>query len=293
MRGLVVHGTCLVGFVLVLELVAALAPMGMLTRARSQSGFTTSLRLTRSAHPVPPGAPTLVAHAGPRFDPRRPIEVVLFFHGWNGCVEVLVRSGRASCRPDGATEDGWGIADRVDAAGRNTLLLAPQLAFRSRDGAAGRLANEGYAKAMIDEAMAALGPSVGGKRIADVSRVTIVAHSAGFEAALVVGRRSGLGDTLDRIALMDALYDVESAFLRWVGASEHRSLVSLHTGGRTEQHGTNLGRIATLRFGSGAVAVDPPDLAAAVRTRRVVVSKVRTGHVETLLRYLPDVLARP
>lgn len=260
---------------------------------RAQGGFTTSLRLARSAHPLPAGAPSVVAHAGPSFSPNRPIEVVLFFHGWNGCVDVLVRPGRVACRAGGTPEDGWDVAARVDAAGRNTLLIAPQLAFRTRDGTAGRLAREGFAKAMIDDVLVALGPSVGGKRVGDVARVSIVAHSAGFESALVVGRRSGLGDTLDRIALMDALYDVESAFLRWTTARPHRSLVSLHTGGRTEEHGRNLGRIALASLGRDAVSVDPTDLAAAVRSRRVVVAGVRTGHVETLLRYLPDVLARP
>lgn len=262
-------------------------------RGRGQAGFTTSLRLTRSAHPLPPGAPSMIAHASPTFDPRRPIEVVVFLHGWNGCVEVLVRSGRIACRPGTSAESGWDVAARVDAAARNTLLLAPQLAFRTRDGSAGRLTGNGYLRAMIDEALVALGPSVGNARVDDLARVTIVAHSAGFEAALVVSRRSGLGTKLDRIALMDALYDVESAFLRWVSGDPGRSLVSLHTGGRTQQHGENLAHLALSRFGATTVAVDPPDLPAAVRTSRVVVAGVRTGHVETLLRYLPDVLARP
>lgn len=279
---------------LALLTLSTLVAAGVPDAARSQSAeFTRSLRLTRTAHPLPLGAPSMLVHAGPGFDPSRPIEAVVFLHGWNGCVEVLIRTGSVPCRPGGHPESGWGIGDRVDAARRNTLLFAPQLAFRDRDGTAGRLSSEGFLRAMMDEAMQAVGPDVGGKRVTDVAHVTLVAHSAGFEAALVAGRRSGLGVSLNRIALMDALYDVEGAFLRWVTSASHRSLVSLHTGGRTEQHGRQLGRIATSRLGAASVAVDPVDLAAAVRRRRVVVAGVRTGHVETLLRYLPDVLARP
>ena len=103
-------------------------------RGARAEAFTEGLSLATRAYELPRGAPSLVAHAGASFDPSRPFDVVLFLHGWNGCVNVLVRAGEVPCIPGGARETGWDLAGGFDAASTNAVFLAPQLAYRTREG---------------------------------------------------------------------------------------------------------------------------------------------------------------
>jgi hypothetical protein len=268
--------------------------MGLLVSALPREAladaFTESLTLETRAYELPRGAPTLVAHAGASFDPSRPFDVVLFLHGWNGCVNVLVRAGEVPCIPGGPRETGWDLAGGFDAAGTNALFLAPQLAYRTREGRPGRLAQEGAAARMIDEAFTALGPRTGGKRLRDVRRVIVVAHSAGFMAALAVMRRGGLGEKLTRVVLMDALYDVPGAFFTWLRGGAHRHIVSIHTADRrTTMHNAALAELGR-RTMPGEVSVDPSDLRAAAGGKRLVILRSSSGHSAVPRRYLVDVL---
>lgn len=277
-------GSALSSALLALTATATFSPAG----ARAEA-FTESLVLETRAHDVPPGAPTLIAHAGPAFDPARPFDVVLFVHGWNGCVNVLVRGGDVACRPGQPTSTGWDLAGAFDRAATNALLLAPQLAYRVADGRPGELARAGAARRMIDEALVALGSRVAGKRVGDVARVIVVAHSAGFMAALAVMRRGGLGDALARVVLMDALYDVPSAFYGWLRERPHRAIVAFHTAGRTARNDAALVAFAQ-RDMPDRVAVDPNDLRDAVSRMRLVVARARVGHGDVPATYFPDVL---
>lgn len=259
-------------------------------RGARAEAFTEGLSLATRAYELPRGAPSLVAHAGASFDPSRPFDVVLFLHGWNGCVNVLVRAGEVPCIPGGARETGWDLAGGFDAASTNAIFLAPQLAYRTREGRPGRLAQEGAAARMIDEALTALGTRVQGKRLRDARRVIVVAHSAGFMAALAVMRRGGLGEKLTRVVLMDALYDVPSAFFTWLRGGAHRHIVSIHTADRrTTMHNAALAELGR-RAMPGEVSVDPTDLRAAVAQSRLVVLRSSSGHSAVPRRYLVDVL---
>lgn len=261
----------------------------------STSPWTEALVLAHASHPVE-RAPTAVVHGPEGFDPNAPLELVVLFHGWNGCAQVLVGAGPQRCRPADSGERpraGWGLGARHDEAGTNTLLVVPQLAWLSRDGEAGRFGEPGFFRAFLEELIAALsprlGPSAGLERL---SRVVLVAHSAGFETTLAVLDRGGLEEVVDTVVLLDALYAAPALFARWVFADSGRRLVTLHTGrGLTARFSAMVGRAALAELGADEVAVEPSGaLAEAVANHRVVVDRSPAGHGAVPARHLAVVL---
>jgi hypothetical protein len=258
----------------------------------ARPGATTALRIEHSAWRLPDDVPNAIVHRPPSFDASRPYDIVILLHGWSTCINVLVRSGSVACAPGGRPEAGWGVADRFDAARPNALLVVPQLAYRTQVGHPGRFNREGYGRAVVDEALAAVRDEVDGASVDGSARVLVVAHSAGFESAFALSRRGGFGAKLRRIALMDALYDIPEFFGRWARDDASRSLVSLATGGRTEQNGSRLRDYARRSMGATSVVFNPDEarIAESIRTHRVVVAHIDSEHSEALLRYLDDVI---
>lgn len=267
------------------------------TASRSEEGWTERLVLRHASHAAEE-APTVVVHAPPGFDPSQPLQLVLFLHGWNGCAAVLESATAIACRPQrsGAPRHrGWGLSAEHDAAGTNSLFIIPQLAFLERDGDAGRFGERGFFIAFLDELLGEpLAHRLGGRRSSrDVERVILVAHSAGFETALAILRRSGGGEMTSAVVLFDALYAAPALFADWVEGDDSRRIISLHGGsGLTGRFSRQLGRALRASLGEEAVAVDPGgSLAQAISTHRVVVQQTGVGHGAIPGHYLTEVLS--
>lgn len=194
------------------------------------------------SHSVPAGAPHALVRVPEGFRADEPWELVVFLHGWNGCVNVLMRSGATYCVGDARDPvEGWDLAGVFDRAGRNALFLMPQLAFQRRDGDAGHFADDGYARRFLE----AVAERVDAWPDSPPSRILLTAHSAGFETALAWLRHGDV--VVDEVVLFDALYAGAEGFARWVMESEDRRLVSIHTGrGSTRRQSGRLRRIATI-----------------------------------------------
>lgn len=288
----------------VVALAAAIGCLGLAGRVPAQrrgaaGAFTEAFDLVHGAFDEHPG-PDVVVHASPGFDPARPLELMIFLHGWNGCANVLARSGRVSCAEGVRGErvrTGWGLAARFDEAHTGALLVVPQLAYWTRSGSPGRLAEPQGLEALLSETLVALRPRLGDKTLADVQAMSLVAHSAGFESAAAVLSQSSLADRVREVALLDALYASREVFTRWVrdrsAYGGRRRLVVLHTDARTTR------RESALLFdelsgalGAHVVARDPRGaLPAALRAHSVVVARSRVGHGAIPAAYLAE-LAR-
>ncbi len=248
-----------------------------------------SLRLEHAAFDLPDGVPNVVVRLGA--GARPPARVHVLLHGFRGCAEVLVRSGPTRCGTRGPARRGWALGDSFAAAAPEGLLVVPQLALLARDGSPGRLARDGYLRALLDELRAAIVERRGAAAapIADAP-ITLLAHSAGFEAALAVLARGGLDARIDRVVLFDALYAGAPRFLEWVAADSRRTLVSIHTGrGATAASSRALARAARERLGEGAVVEGtraPREAGAA----RVVVLETNAPHGEVPARHFADAL---
>lgn len=238
------------------------------------------MRLEEPSHPAPAGAPHALVRFPPGFDGEAPWDLVVFLHGWNGCVEVLMGAGATRClAEEGPTHEGWGLAQAFDAARSDALLLMPQLAFRRREGDAGRFADPSFAERYV----AAVAAAVEGWPQGPPRRVVVLAHSAGFEAALA-WVRSEL--PISEVVLFDALYAGTEGFATWVGHGGDRRLVSIHTGrGSTARQSRRLTRLAAraeLAVGDSLASPAP-----------VVVVRTHAPHREVPRAHLAEVLRGP
>ncbi|RLB53660.1 MAG: hypothetical protein DRJ42_11355 [Deltaproteobacteria bacterium] len=233
-------------------------------------------------------------HTPAGFDPSRPFAIVVFLHGWTGCVRALVEGDEVPCTEGDSPRQGWGLGRVHDAANANSIFVVPQLRYLARSGAAGRYREATTFRALLDAAL----------RLAhdgDVDRapspdraasIVLVAHSAGFETALAILEAGDLAERIDSVLLLDALYRGSEGFAHWVASHETRRMLSLYTGDQsTYQESHRLARLVRGRLGDEAVAERPGDLHAALRERRrVVVGSTRIPHGAIPRLSLPELL---
>lgn len=172
------------------------------------------LELAAAAWPDParPGAAACVP---PGFDPWGPLDVVLYFHGHNGCVATAVGDAAARCTPGGKTRNPSRLALQLGESGANAILLAPELKPDAPTGACGALARPDGMRRLLDEALGAILPALGGPptTAARVRSVLVMAHSGGYLAAAGACRAL---PQVRQVALLDALYDERRVFREWV-----------------------------------------------------------------------------
>lgn len=196
--------------------------------AEDPGWFTRALPLEHAAFGDQP-VPAAVVHGKRGVDPQGRLSVVVFLHGFRGCAVAQMASEAVACGPDYARVPGRHLArEHVRAAG-NSLLVIPQLKLMRRDGAPGRLAKAGgfaaFMRELLDEHLRTeLGPGA----LSRVERIALVAHSAGYQAALAILNRGDLADRITTVVLLDALYAGTPGFAAWVRGDPARRLLTLH-----------------------------------------------------------------
>jgi len=285
-----------VGMVPLAGLATAVWSLALAASAAAQGAWTEAVQVPHAAH-VAPGAPSALVHAAEGFDPSKPLHLVVFLHGYMACARMLLDDGPVECRP-GEPLPGRGLARAHDAAGRDTLFVVPQLAFLQRTGKPGCFAKPSCFRSFLQEVLAALPATrlAGHKSLDDVAAITLVAHSAGYEAALAILEHGEIDTLVRDVVLFDALYGDELAYLAWFDAHPRARLWSVHLrGGRPARNSATLLRAARRRLGQDATAklddpLDEPGLGAALAGRRVVTTRVEGAHRELPTRYLSAVL---
>lgn len=270
----------------------ALVALALLATSHAHAqGRTIELDLAHGAT-IRSDAPEAIAHVPEGVDVHGPVALVILLHGYSGCTRVLASADpEARCRPRDRPEPGFGWAAAHEAARTRSVLLIPQLAWRARDGSPGRLTIAGEAARLVDEALSALAPTLGGTLTHEtVESITVAGHSAAFETTLAILRHGGLD--VRNVVLFDALYAGGTSFLDWARGgtdARPRTLISLATGGRTWTATQALVRDA--RHGTTALVVDAwpatlPDTVA----RRVIGARVSVPHHDVPARYLAETL---
>lgn len=256
------------------------------TRAAQPGPWDEERTLSEAAFDAP--GPSVLVHAPPGFDSAAPLELVVFLHGWSGCARVLAREGEVPCADGERGRSGWGLNAAFDATGSRALFVVPQLAWLARDGAAGRFAERDGFQRFLTALLQALSDRLGEDAV--VGRITLLAHSAGFETALAIVQRGGVD--VEHVVLFDALYRGVEPFLEWAREAEAHRLVSLYTGSaRTASQSRRLGALARRELGEEAVAMDlDAPLPTLLCDHRVVVARARAPHADVPARYLHEVM---
>ncbi|MCS6901743.1 MAG: hypothetical protein RMJ98_17975 [Myxococcales bacterium] len=130
--------------------------------------------------------------------------IVIFFHGWYGCLKVLLGPDPAPCRHDKPTRHAMDLVSQFNAAGVDALLVVPQLAFDQASSAPGGFFQKGRLGAMLAEILAhprlTSHLPVGAKP----GRVVLIAHSGAYMA---LGKALGQGGVdVHEVWMMDAHY---------------------------------------------------------------------------------------
>ena len=173
--------------------------------------------LTHAADPNS-GHPDVAVHVPPGFDPCRRPSLVVFFHGFDNCVQNVVGSVDTACTPGGPTRSALHLDDQLDAARVNALLVAVEIVFDQATGVPGHLADPGEFAAMLHELCAThLSPLVGAPLdVASFEKIVLASHSGGYES---VGSVLDVGGVeVSEVELFDSLYGYYPSYAGWIEA---------------------------------------------------------------------------
>ena len=145
------------------------------------------------------------------FDASKPYGLVLWFHGFEGCVAVAVGDEDAPCIEGGPTRRASGLASSLEASGANAALLAIELRVDRRSNEVGALEQPDHLRALVTEALAHAQPPLS---VEQLQGVIVAAHSGGFRAAARSVTRGGL--PIQELHLYDALYGEVPTFADWL-----------------------------------------------------------------------------
>ena len=244
------------------------------------------------------GSPSVIVHAPAGFDARAPLRLVVFLHGYNGCVSVLMGRGEVACKPGDRPREGWDLGRYHDAAHTNSLFVVPQLAYLKRDGRPGAFARPGGFRAFLEELLAGpLAPLLGGPRkLADVARIDLMAHSAGYQTALAIMEEGGLAaGLLQSVVLFDALYAETPRFARYVAQHARQGLrfvvISL-ANGIPDRESRLLAAALRAKLGKAQViTTDASGIAQTVALHPIVIAQGKPPHRLVPAAHLAEVLA--
>ncbi len=261
------------------------------TFARADAGRIIEANLTSGPHP-PRDAPDVIVHVPSGYDASKPLDLVVFLHGFDGCARALVAAEPTPCRKGEPPHRVWNLAGLHEAAHTNTLLIVPQLAYLARSASGHRFRKPAAFDAMLYELLTdKLVDVLGRRELADIHSVTLVAHSAGYGAATAILSDSERSMDIGAVVLLDALYAGWHVFAGWMKQDPTHRIISLYSA----QAGTTAGNrklLAALgRLGRADVLRElHGSLAGALRTHTRIVARVPTAHGDMPRAHFAEVL---
>lgn len=128
------------------------------------------------------------------FDPSKPINLVVYNHGWRSTAQQAYNES--------------GFEQQMRNAPPNSVLVVPewQLTAGASNGVQGRFAEPNRFRGMLQEIFNKT-PELKGKTLNDVASIDIFSHSAGYNATNTELYQNGLIDKVRNITMLDSNYD--------------------------------------------------------------------------------------
>jgi hypothetical protein len=288
---------------------AALAPPAHATActgARPPLPPVLFAHLRTAAFPDDP-FPSVAVHVPPGFDAAYRPGLVLYIHGWQGCVAAALAQGDTRCDDGGEPRAASNLAMQIDGAHVNALLVAFELRRNAATGEVGGLAMPGQARSALRELFTeALAAPLGCVLDVDaLDRIVLITHSGGYQAAASVLAYGDL-PLVGEVVLLDSLYGAEPVFARWIAGDVDRfdprlaaplRFVDLYTccGGTADTSRAFANSTAEVLARAGlpsSIRVDDAggELDPAMLEAPVVFKRVSRAHSELPRAYVQDVV---
>jgi hypothetical protein len=184
----------------------------------------------------------VLLHVPATFDPRKPVRLVVFFHGHGSSIDRVVNEME--------------IVRQITQADINAILIAPQFAREAADSSAGKFWQPGAFARFLEEAAQRLTDAAAVNK-ADrpvvaaavrAAKVILVAYSGGYKPAAFVLDRGGATARVAGVVLLDALYDEEDRYARWfLPRRSALFLVSLYTDSTAPRQAILMNRLRAAR----------------------------------------------
>lgn len=190
---------------------------------RSVRAPSPMLRKVRAAAFPDTTTPDVAVHVPQGFDPTASPGLVVYFRGFENCLANVVGSVDAPCTEGGPVRDALRLHEQLEAARVNAILIAVELRFDFASPDPGELAKPGRMREIVEEVLGEhlASPFRCQLTPADFSRVVIVSHSGGYQAAaaaLTVGELPNVRE----VVLLDSLYGELPAFAEWIEQNAER-----------------------------------------------------------------------
>lgn len=184
-----------------------------------QTALTLPLWLKNGAFAQMPTHPSALVYAPKGFDPTQKLQILVYIHGHNNCIQNVLGNLDTSCDPLKKTpiRSASHLADQLTAAAKNVLLILPEVAFDMASSDPGKLGQANGFLNLLQEILAELPPQIGKKSAQDVASVAIASHSGGYWAAASIATQGGV--PIEQIWLLDSLYGSYPSYVQWVKAS--------------------------------------------------------------------------
>lgn len=212
------------------------------------------LTLEAGAFAPSPEHPSALVYLPSGFDPTPPVSVVVYLHGLNNCVENIVRKAgeEKACTPGGAVRNAYDVIGQMESAGKNAILLVPEVAFDQVSADPGKLGTANGFRALLAEALRKLSGPLADLDLSGIGEVVLASHSGAYAAAAAIALRGGV--PLSELYLLDSIYGNVADFEAFIqkdlsgffGPLPQRRFAAIYTdtGGTVSNTLTLLGAVA-------------------------------------------------
>lgn len=229
------------------------------------------MRLQSAPFPEEPQPGALVV-IPPAFTSRRPFRLCLYFHGWHNAALNVAGDTDSQVSIGGRVRPASNLIQQLPA---DVLLVVAGLRLDVADSSAGQLSRNGGVAAYLDEVLRTLPDGLAPRRFADISHLSVMAHSGGYVAA-ATAIEQGV-PALRSVVLLDALYGKVSVFSGWAERGGRIASIYTPSGGTA----ANSALLASRLLSRSGVLVDPavgPMSLAALASATAVVKRTSLTH---------------